>query len=142
MALTLISVMLTSYREPAVTERYLLRDFVPKPGVFSALVVGNPGLEPETGKNYDIGVKFQGDRYAASFAYFHNQLDNLIVFDDVLLSVPANPAQGLLPIFQFGPFLGPHLVSFNARVNSARSLITGYEATGEVSIPLGNFGSL
>ncbi len=132
----------TSYREPSITERYLLRDFVPKPGVFSALVVGNPGLEPEEGKNFDIGVKVQGNRYSGSFAYFRNDLENLIRFADQTLSVPANPAVGLLPIFQFGPVIGPHLISFNARINQAENLITGYEATGQVSIPLGDFGSL
>ena len=55
-----------------------------------------------------------------------------------MIRVASDAANGLLPIFPGGP----HLVSFNGRVNQADNLISGFEATAQGSIPLGDYGSL
>ncbi len=135
----------TSYREPSLTERYLLRNFNTGIAGFYAFVAGSPDLEPEKGKNYDVGIKLQGNRYNASFGYFRNNLENLIIFRSPdsgnICTLPAAGLPGLgFPFLGCAP--GRALINYNARVNQAESRISGYEGTGEVSLPLGSLGSI
>lgn len=135
----------TSYREPSITERYIIRNFNTGIPGFYALVVGNPNLEPEEGKSFDVGVKLQNSRYTASFGYFRNELKNLNVFRSPDFgNICAVPVPGT-PVLTF-PFLGcapgRALINYNARINQGESLITGFEGTGEVSLPLFDFGSI
>lgn len=125
-----------SYREPGVTERYLLRDFGDP--TFSVLVIPNTALNPERGREYDAGVKVQRARWNASVCYFVNNLRDFIgsAFAPPLF-VPANPSQGLDPISPFFPF---HGVLYVQRTNTARARISGFEGAYEVSMPLGGFG--
>jgi len=140
----------TSYREPSITERYILRNFPAFPGLV-ALVAGNPNLEPETGRNVDVGIKFQGSRYSGSFGYFRNDLKNLIIFqtpDFGNICVAPNPSIGLLPlsvIFVNSArpcAVGQSAISFNGRINQADNVISGFEGIGEYSISLNDFGSI
>lgn len=140
----------TSYREPSITERYIIRNFPAFPGL-TAIVVGNPNLEPEKGRNYDVGVKAQGRWYSASFGYFKNDLKNLIVFqtpDFGNICVAPNPTIGLLPLSAIFVnsarpcAIGQSAISFNGRINQADNVISGFEGTGEVSVPLGDVGSI
>ncbi|MGH9841051.1 MAG: TonB-dependent receptor [Blastocatellia bacterium] len=140
-----------SYREPSVSERYLIRNFIGFPNVLSAVVVGNPLLEPETGQNYEAGVKVQQRRFNASFGYFRNRLKNLIVFaspvfnppqsifGNTYITIPADPAIGALGSPANG---GRHSIQINGRINQASNLIYGFESTFEGSIGLGIAGSL
>ncbi len=133
----------SSYREPSVTERYLIRNFGSP--AFSVPVVGNPGLKPETGVNYDIGFKIQTGRLVGSVGYFRNKLSNLIVFatpTQGTICVDANPARGLLASAACGFAATRHPVSFNGRINQASNEIEGYEVTAEYAQSLGDFGSL
>lgn len=135
----------TSYREPSITERYIIRNFNTGIQGFYALVVGNPNLEPERGRNLDAGVKVQGRNYNGSFGYFRNNLSNLNVFRTPDFgNICAVPAAGLpgLPFPFLGCAPGRALISYNARVNQGGSLITGFEGTGEYSQSLGRFGSI
>lgn len=140
----------TSYREPSITERYIIRIFPAFPGLV-APVVGNPNLEPETGRTVDFGVKAQGRNYSASFGYFRNNLKNLIIFqtpDFGNICLAPNPTIGLLPLS--AAFVnsarpcavGQSAVSFNGRINQANNVIDGFEGTGEYSQSLGNLGSI
>ncbi|GIU82425.1 MAG: TonB-dependent receptor [Acidobacteria bacterium] len=140
----------TSYREPSLTERYIIRNFPAFPGLV-AIVVGNPNLEPEKGRNYDVGLKVQGRFYTGSFGYFRNDLRNLIIFQIPAfgnICVAPNPAIGLLPLSPiFAPSappcqVGQSAISFNGRINQAVNVIRGFEGTGEVNVPLGRYGSL
>ncbi len=126
----------TSYREPGITERYLLRDFG-SPS-FSVLVVPNTALKPERGQEYDAGVKIQRPKWNASMGYFVNHLKDFIgaAFAPPLF-VPADESQGLLPLSPFFPF---HGVLYVQRTNTARARIQGFEATYEASLALGNIG--
>ncbi|HEY0378748.1 MAG TPA: TonB-dependent receptor [Pyrinomonadaceae bacterium] len=125
-----------SYREPGVTERYLLRDFGDP--TFSVLVIPNAALKPERGREYDVGVKIQRARWNASVSYFNNSLTDFIrsVFADPLF-VPADPARGLHAIAPFFPF---HGVLYVQRTNTARARIRGVEAVAEASLQLGRRG--
>lgn len=126
----------TSYREPGLTERYLLRNF--GDATFSVPIIPNTALKPERGSNYDIGLKVQRERWNATFEYFRNNLRDFIrgEFAPVLF-VPARPESGLQPLSPTFPF---HGVLYLQRANTARARIQGYEATYEASIPLGARG--
>jgi hemoglobin/transferrin/lactoferrin receptor protein len=128
----------TSYREPGVTERYILRDFGDP--TFSVLLVPNTALKPEKGSNYEFGVKIERQRVLASIGYFRNNLKDFIrnEFSDTLF-VPADIARGLLPLSPFFPF---HGVLYVQRANTARARIQGIEAAYEIGLPLGGAGSL
>lgn len=134
----------TSYREPGITERYLIRNFSPN-SFFASLVVGNPNLQPEKGKNYDVGVKLQQKYFSFSLGYFHNELRDFLVFapaqnycvTPVPPGLPGSPGAA-----GFGCTPGQAVVSINARINQGRAVITGVESTGEASLPLGSLGSV
>jgi outer membrane receptor protein involved in Fe transport len=128
----------TSYREPGVTERYILRDFGDP--TFSVLLIPNTALKPERGSNYEFGVKIERRRWSASVGYFRNHLKDFIrnEFSDALF-VPADPAQGLEPLSPEFPF---HGVLYVQRDNTARALIQGLEAVSELALPLGRAGSI
>ena len=119
-----------SYREPGITERYLLRDFGDP--TFSVLVIPNASLSPERGSEYDLGVKVQHARWNASIGYFRNSLNDFIAsaFAPPLF-VPPDPGQGINPISPFFPF---HGVLYVQRTNTARARIQGIEATYEMSL--------
>ena len=125
-----------SYREPGITERYLLRDFGDP--TFSVLVIPNASLKPERGQSFDAGVKILRARLNASLGYFRNNLEDFISnsFADPLF-VPADPSRGLNPISPFFPF---HGVLYVQRTNTARARIQGLEADYEMSLPLGTRG--
>jgi len=128
----------SSYREPGITERYLLRDFGDP--TFSVLVVPNTTLKPERGHEFDVGVKVQQRKWNASLAYFVNNLNDFVgsAFAP-LLFVPADPAKGINPISPFFPF---HGVLYVQRTNTAKARIKGFEATYEISLPLGRAGTI
>lgn len=125
-----------SYREPGITERYLLRDFGDP--TFSVLVIPNAALSPERGSEYDVGVKVQRAKWNASIGYFRNNLNDFIAsaFAPPLF-VPPDPAAGINPISPFFPF---HGVLYVQRTNTARARIQGVEAAYEMSWQLGHAG--
>lgn len=128
----------TSYREPGVTERYILRDFGDP--TFSVLLVPNTALKPERGSNYEFGVKIERERVLASVGYFRNNLKDFIrnEFSDTLF-VAADPAHGLEPI---SPAFPLHGVLYVQRANTARTRIQGLEVAYEIGAPLGRAGSI
>jgi outer membrane receptor protein involved in Fe transport len=128
----------TSYREPGVTERYILRNFGDP--TFSVLLIPNTTLKPERGSNYDAGLKIQRQRWSATFEYFRNNLRDFIRSEfSPALFVPADSERGLNPVSPDFPF---HGVLYVQRANTARALIQGFEATYQVSVPLGAAGSI
>lgn len=128
----------TTYREPGITERYILRNFGDP--TFSVLLVSNTALKPERGRSIDAGLKVQRRRLSASFGYFRNDFTNFLrpVFSSALF-VPADPALGLLPISPFFPF---HGVLYVQRANTSRARVRGYEGVFEATVPLGRSGTL
>jgi hemoglobin/transferrin/lactoferrin receptor protein len=128
----------SSYREPGITERYLLRDFGDP--TFSVLVIPNTALKPERGQEVDAGVKIQRAKWNVSAGYFVNYLRDFIgsAFAAPIF-VPANPSQGVNPISPFFPF---HGVLYVQRTNTARARIQGFEAAGEMSVALGHAGTI
>ena len=128
----------TSFREPGVTERYILRNFGDP--AFSVVLIPNTNLRPERGDNYEAGFKVARTRLLASAGYFRNDYEDFIrnEFAEPLF-VPADRARGLLPLSPFFPF---HGVLYVQRANTARARIHGFEAAYEVGLPLGRYGAL
>lgn len=62
-----------SYRVPNLFER-----FFTGPGSVGGLLVGNPNLDPESGVNFDTGVKFRNAKFAGSVTYFNNTYRNFL----------------------------------------------------------------
>lgn len=122
----------TSYREPGVTERYLLRDFGDPS--FSVLVVPNTALQPERGREFDLGVRVQRAKWNVSVNYFRNDLKDFVgnAFAGPFF-IPSDPALGLGAISDDFPF---HGVLYAQRVNTARARIQGVEAAYEMSFGL------
>ncbi len=125
-----------SYREPGITERYILRNFGDP--TFSVLLASNTALRPERGRSIDAGVKVRRDRWNASVGYFRNDFTDFLraVFSDVLF-VPADPERGLEPLSPDFPF---HGILYAQRANIARARIQGVEAAYEADIPLSRWG--
>jgi outer membrane receptor protein involved in Fe transport len=127
-----------SYREPGITERYILRNFGDP--TFSVLLAANTGLRPERGNSYDAGVKIHRKAFRGSAAYFRNDFKDFLKpsFSDALF-VPADPASGLQPLAPGFPF---HGVLYVQRTNTARARIEGFEGDLEASLALGGKGSI
>lgn len=120
----------TSYREPGITERYLLRDFGDP--TFSVLVIPNTALRPERGREFDIGVKVQRAKWNVSANYFRNDLKDFIGSAAAEpIFIPPDPALGINPLSPFFPF---HGVLYVQRVNTARARIQGVETQYEVNL--------
>ncbi len=134
-----------SYREPGITERYLIRNFSPGAPGLASLVVGNPNLAPERGENYDVGVKISRRRFNFSLGYFRNEITELLAFAPAqtycVAPLPGLPGGGAggCPAVNGVAQLG---VQINARINFASAVIKGWESTGEASLPLGSLGSI
>jgi outer membrane receptor protein involved in Fe transport len=126
------------YREPGLTERYILRDFGDP--TFSVLLIPNTALKPEKGSDYEFGVKIERERWSASVGYFRNNLKDFIrnEFSNTFF-VPADPAHGLEPLSPAFPF---HGVLYVQRGNTARARLQGVEAAYEISLRIGRAGSL
>ena len=133
----------SSYREPGITERYLIRNFSPG-SFFASLVVGNPNLQPEKGKNYDVGIKIAKRYFSFSLGYFRNEITDLLAFSPAqnYCVTPQPGLPGSAAAVGFGCASGQAVVSINARINQAQNVVRGWESTAEASIPLGRLGSL
>ncbi len=62
-----------SFRVPNLFER-----FFTGAGSVGGFVVGNPTLKPESGVNFDTGLKYNNSKLAGSFTYFNNTYKNFL----------------------------------------------------------------
>jgi outer membrane receptor protein involved in Fe transport len=147
----------TSYREPEVTVRYLIRNFGPP--ILSIPSLPNTAIEPERGRSYDFGVKVEREAFRTSITYFENHLKNFArtVFTPNYC-IASNPGAGVFGT-PFPPcvFTGTHQAFFFQRVSGGEENVDpdgylfgsygqahfrGFELMGEGAIPLGDKGSL
>ncbi|HMO82152.1 MAG TPA: TonB-dependent receptor [Pyrinomonadaceae bacterium] len=126
-----------SFRTPNIFERFFT-DF----GSVGGFLVGNPTLVPESGINFDTGVRFRNSRFSASATYFNNYYENFLATQTALdrngvpITLPGQSPQNPIPVFQ--------------TQNLRRARIQGFEADIEVPIkislgyltPYGNFSYL
>ena len=62
-----------SFRTPNISER-----FFTDPGSVEGFLVGNPGLDPETGINFDTSLKVTTSKFRGSATYFNNYFRNFL----------------------------------------------------------------
>jgi hypothetical protein len=133
----------TSFREPEITVRYLVRNFGP-PNL-SIPSLPNTQIQPEKGKNIDTGIKIDRERLRVQAGVFRNVLTNAVANTfSPNYCIAANPARGLLPT-PFPPCVltGGHAVQFFQRINvPGEVIVKGFEFAGEVSLAIGSRGSL
>lgn len=133
----------TSYREPEITVRYLVRNFGPP--ILSIPSLPNTAIEAETGENIDVGVKIERERARFQIGYFRNVLTGAVsTIYSPNYCIPAAPSTGTLPT-PFPPcvFSRTHAVQFFQRVNvPGATTVKGFELAGEYAIPIGSKGSL
>lgn len=110
-----------SFREPNLFELFFT-DF----GSVGGFVVANPVLDPESGVNVDVGVRYRSRSVAGSFTYFNNR------YTDFLTSVSALDRTGAPIILNPGP--GQEPIPVFRTVNTGRARIQGVEAELEGSI--------
>ena len=106
-----------SFRVPNLFER-----FFTGAGSVGGLIVGNPDLAPESGVNFDTGVRFKNSKFAGSFTYFNNTYRNL------LSNEPVGVVNGT-PVFIPSGFFQTQ--------NIGRARIQGFEGELEAPIKLG-----
>lgn len=112
-----------SFREPNLFERFFT-DF----GSAAGFVVGNPLLQPESGVNFDTGVKVRTARLATSFTYFNNTYKDFLTSQPAIdrngapITIPAGPGSPSIPVFR--------------TVNLSRTRIQGVEADFEMPVKM------
>ncbi len=107
-----------SFRVPNLFERFFSGE-----GSIGGFVIGNPDLEPESGINFDGGVKVNNSKFAGSFVYFNNTYKNFLFSRQIFDSnnVPVLSRAGGL--FQTD--------------NISRARIQGFEAELQVPVKIG-----
>ncbi len=112
-----------SFRAPNIFERFFT-DF----GSTAGFVVGNPRLKPESGINFDSGLKFRTSKFIGSVVYFNNY------FKDFLSNQIALDRNGA-PITIPRPPRAPIPVSQTINIDKAR--IQGFEIEFEAPYRVG-----
>ncbi len=126
-----------SFRTPNISER-----FFTDPGSAEGFLVGNPGLVPETGINFDTSVKINTSRFKASATYFHNYFQNFLAtrLTDVRLPVsqppPPSPQRPPVAVYQTQNVRTARIQGFEAELEMPFKISVGYLT------PYGNFSYL
>jgi len=126
-----------SFRTPNIFERFFT-DY----GSIGGFVVGNQDLKPESGLNFDTGVKFRTSRFSGSVNYFNNYYQNF-------LSTPIALNRNGDPIVIHLPEPQENIEVYQTK-NVLKARIQGIEAEFEAPIkmfvgsltPYGNFSYL
>lgn len=123
----------------------LFERFFTGAGSVGGFLVGNPNLLPESGVNFDTGVKVKTSRFAGSFTYFNNYYRNF------LSSQTALDARGC-PVLIITPttvldanqcqVVSGNPTRVQQTINFGRVRLQGFEAEMEVPFRIGNAGVL
>jgi TonB-dependent heme/hemoglobin receptor len=113
----------------------LFERFFTGAGSVGGFLVGNPGLKPESGINFDASVKVKTAKYAGSFTYFNNYYRNFLssqfAFDSRNCPVLVLTATTVLDASQCQP-LGGSFTRVQQTINFGRVRLQGFEAELEV----------
>lgn len=83
----------TAYKAPTASELYMNWRHAPT-GFLTVNILGNPDLQPETSKNYEISFEAEKDNNFGKLTYFKNDVSNLI--NSKTLSSVGNPMRGMV----------------------------------------------
>ncbi|MCA1591043.1 MAG: TonB-dependent receptor [Acidobacteria bacterium] len=120
-----------SFRAPNISER-----FFTDPGSAEGFLVGNPSLEPETGINFDTGVKYRSTRFNASATYFHNYFNNFLATQITGIALPQPPPRQPIQVFQTRNVRKARIQGFESELEVPIKISVGYLT------PYGNFSYL
>lgn len=141
-----------SYRVPNLFER-----FFTGAGSIGGFLVGNPNLVPESGINFDAGVKVRTSKFAGTFTYFNNYYRNFLSSDIAFDNRPADPRCPVLIITPTTEFLPadvdanrpadciPSAGAFTLvqqTINFGKVRLQGFEAELDVPFRIGDYGFL
>lgn len=114
----------------------LFERFFTGAGSVGGFLVGNPNLKPESGINFDAGVKFQTSKFAGSFTYFNNYYRNFLssafAFDARNCPVLVLTGTTVLDANQCQP-IGGSFTRVQQTINFGRVRLQGFEA--EIEAP-------
>ena len=134
----------TSFREPEIIARYLVRDFSTSAS-FSLPSLINSALKPERGRDVEVGIKVDRQRFRGSAGYYRNQIKDAIGTALGGYCITANAAAGFAPtpaFFGFGCIpTTQHFSEVFQSVNFSEVVIKGFETVAEADFSLGSAGS-
>lgn len=119
-----------SFRTPNISER-----FFTDAGSAEGFLVGNPTLEPETGINFDAGIKVQTSRVTGSATYFSNYFKNFLATQFTGVRLPQGPGR-FLDVYQTRNVSRARIQGFEAEIEAPFKIRLGYLT------PYGNFSYL
>ncbi|HTH38349.1 MAG TPA: TonB-dependent receptor, partial [Pyrinomonadaceae bacterium] len=119
-----------SFRTPNISER-----FFTDPGSAEGFLVGNPNLVPETGINFDTGVRFKIKGLHASATYFNNYFENFLSTQPTSVTLPQ-PPRPPLQVFQTQNIAQARIQGFETELEMPIRISFGYLT------PYGNFSYL
>jgi TonB-dependent heme/hemoglobin receptor len=115
----------------------LFERFFTGAGSVGGFLVGNPNLKPESGVNFDAGLKIRTSKFAGSFTYFNNYyrdfLSSQFAFDSRSCPVLLLTATTVLDANGCQP-LGGSFTRVQQTVNFGRVRLQGFEADLEVPL--------
>ncbi len=139
-----------SYRVANLFERFFTGS-----GSVGGFLVGNPSLKPESGINFDTGIKVRTSRFAAAFTYFNNNYKDFLASDFAYDNRPADPRCPVLILTPTTTFLpagpdrpeecipsGGSFTRVQQTINFGRVRLQGFEAELEVPFKVGDLGFL
>jgi len=135
----------TSFREPDLTAKFLVRNFFSSPSVISFVGLTNTALAPERGRDIDYGIKVARRQFRANIAGYRNEIrgaTGTVTGSYCLSPAPTGSLAGAC-LFAPGPppTLGHQALVFQT-VNFSKVVIKGWEAEIEGDIRLGDAGSI
>ena len=125
--LSLASNLATGFRAPGYADTLRFGAFT------NGVNVPSPGVQPEKSITFDIGPRYECDRFKVKAAYFHTWLTNAII---------SEPAGGYVDLNGNG--VKDVREDAYAKTNGGNARINGVELSGEYKIidPLTTFGSI
>lgn len=128
----------------------LFERFFTGAGSIGGFLVGNPNLEPESGINFDAGVKVKTSKFAASFTYFNNYYRNFLsstfAFDNRTFDGLRCPVLILTPTTTLDAnecqVVSGNPTRVQQTINFGKVRLQGFEAELEVPLKIGSAGYL
>ena len=109
-----------SFRTPNISERFFT-DAASAEG----FLVGNPGLVPESGVNFDTSVKYNANHFRGSATYFNNYFKNFLGTQFTGIRIPQGPGR-FLDVYQTRNVRKARIQGFEAEFETPFKISLGY----------------
>ncbi|WP_455577424.1 TonB-dependent receptor plug domain-containing protein [Anaerosinus sp.] len=78
----------TGFKAPSISELYM--NMTRQMGTMKVTVAGNPDLQPEESKNFELSLEGERGNSFGKLTYFHNDVDNLIGTETKMSYIPGS----------------------------------------------------